>query len=190
MFILDMQEEFQLALFKNRKKENLFANRGDILFLHMSKDPNRAGEIVVFNVDGHEIPIVHRVIKIIVSGELKSVYVRNLPSTISVVDIELEFKTFGRILPDGVFIGNRKDIGVYYAFVEFEDLHAIQNAMSSKPKSKPKKEKTEEERKFRRRAKYFLVTQLVVVLVFLSLLGGSDDAEVELDDDDSLNYNK
>ncbi|XP_028068378.1 mitochondrial outer membrane import complex protein METAXIN-like isoform X3 [Camellia sinensis] len=59
----------------------------------------------------------------------------------------------------------------------------------SKPKSKPKKEKTEEERKFRRRAKYFLVTQLVAVLVFLSLLGGSDDAEVELDDDDSLNYN-
>ncbi|KAI7981514.1 hypothetical protein LOK49_Contig34G00013 [Camellia lanceoleosa] len=42
------------------------------------------------------------------SGELKSVYVRNLPSTISVVDIELEFKTFGRILPDGVFIRNRK----------------------------------------------------------------------------------
>ncbi|KAI7995040.1 Phosphoinositide phospholipase C 6 [Camellia lanceoleosa] len=59
----------------------------------------------------------------------------------------------------------------------------------SKPKSKPKKEKTEEERKFRRWAKYFLVTQLVAVLVFLSLLGGSDDAEVELDDDDSLNYN-
>ncbi|KAK6249404.1 hypothetical protein SCA6_003409 [Theobroma cacao] len=38
--------------------------RGDILFLHMSKDPIRAGEIVVFNVDGREIPIVHRVIKI------------------------------------------------------------------------------------------------------------------------------
>ncbi|KAH9715002.1 DNA-directed RNA polymerase III subunit RPC6 [Citrus sinensis] len=28
--------------------------RGDILFLHMSKDPIRAGEIVVFNVDVHE----------------------------------------------------------------------------------------------------------------------------------------
>ncbi|KAL2500774.1 Signal peptidase I [Forsythia ovata] len=38
--------------------------RGDILFLHMSKDPIRAGEIVVFNVDGREIPIVHRVIKV------------------------------------------------------------------------------------------------------------------------------
>nr|GMD26618.1 mitochondrial outer membrane import complex protein METAXIN [Ipomoea batatas] len=55
---------------------------------------------------------------------------------------------------------------------------------SSKPKTKPQKKRTEEEKKFRRRAKYFLVTQLVAVLVFLSLLGGSDDGEVELDDDD------
>ncbi|PWS22990.1 signal peptidase I [Enterococcus faecium] len=38
--------------------------RGDILFLHMSKYPIRTGEIVVFNVDGREIPIVHRVIKV------------------------------------------------------------------------------------------------------------------------------
>ncbi|KAE9584567.1 hypothetical protein Lal_00021758 [Lupinus albus] len=38
--------------------------RGDILFLHMNKDPILAGEIVVFNVDGREIPIVHRVIKV------------------------------------------------------------------------------------------------------------------------------
>ncbi|KAL5197388.1 hypothetical protein ABZP36_000900 [Zizania latifolia] len=37
---------------------------GDILFLHMSKDPIRTGEIVIFNVDGREIPIVHRVIKV------------------------------------------------------------------------------------------------------------------------------
>ncbi|URE24693.1 signal peptidase [Musa troglodytarum] len=38
--------------------------RGDILFLQMNKDPIRAGEIVVFNVDGREIPIVHRVITV------------------------------------------------------------------------------------------------------------------------------
>ncbi|CAD6270435.1 unnamed protein product [Miscanthus lutarioriparius] len=38
--------------------------RGDILFLHMSKGPIRTGEIVVFNIDGREIPIVHRVIKV------------------------------------------------------------------------------------------------------------------------------
>ncbi|KAL3534913.1 hypothetical protein ACH5RR_003374 [Cinchona calisaya] len=60
----------------------------------------------------------------------------------------------------------------------------------SNPMSKPKREKTEEEKKFKRRAKYFLVTQLVAVLVFISLLGGSADAEVEFEDgDDGLEYN-
>eukprot|EP00898_Chlorokybus_atmophyticus_P005169 jgi/Chlat1/5653/Chrsp37S05474 len=38
--------------------------RGDILFLHMGKAPIRAGEIVVFNIKGRDIPIVHRVIKV------------------------------------------------------------------------------------------------------------------------------
>eukprot|EP00877_Chromochloris_zofingiensis_P012874 jgi/Chrzof1/7840/Cz02g38140.t1 len=38
--------------------------RGDILFLNMGKAPIRTGEIVVFNIDGRDIPIVHRVIKV------------------------------------------------------------------------------------------------------------------------------
>lgn len=38
--------------------------RGDILFLNMGNDPIRSGEIVVFNVEGRDIPIVHRVIKV------------------------------------------------------------------------------------------------------------------------------
>lgn len=54
----------------------------------------------------------------------------------------------------------------------------------SNPRSKPKREKTEEEKTFRRRAKYFLVTQLAAVLIFLSLFGGSDNVDMELDNDD------
>ncbi|KIY92643.1 putative Signal peptidase complex catalytic subunitSEC11A [Monoraphidium neglectum] len=38
-------------------------HRGDILFLNLGKAPARTGEIVVFNLDGRDIPIVHRVIK-------------------------------------------------------------------------------------------------------------------------------
>mmetsp|Transcript_4254 Transcript_4254/g.7234 ORF Transcript_4254/g.7234 Transcript_4254/m.7234 type:complete len:182 (+) Transcript_4254:260-805(+) len=38
--------------------------RGDILFLNLGEDPIRIGEIVVFNVEGRDIPIVHRVIKV------------------------------------------------------------------------------------------------------------------------------
>ncbi|XP_051113680.1 mitochondrial outer membrane import complex protein METAXIN [Andrographis paniculata] len=54
----------------------------------------------------------------------------------------------------------------------------------SKPRSKPTREKTEEQKKFRRRAKYFLAAQLIAVLVFLSLVNGSNDAEVDLGDED------
>ncbi|CAG7877460.1 unnamed protein product [Brassica rapa] len=38
--------------------------RGDILLLRMTKDPIRTGEIVVFKIDGRDIPIVHRVIEV------------------------------------------------------------------------------------------------------------------------------
>ncbi|KAK8631056.1 hypothetical protein V6N13_079821 [Hibiscus sabdariffa] len=68
------------------------------------------------------------------TGEYKSVYVRNLPSTVTATEIEQEFKNFGRIKPDGVFIRNRKDVvGVCYAFVEFEDISAVQNAIKASP---------------------------------------------------------
>lgn len=74
-------------------------------------------------------------------------------------------------------------------FLLLSDSFVLFIRLGSKPKSKPKREKTEEDKKFRRRAKYFLVTQLVAVLVFLSLLGGSDATEVELDvDDDGVDY--
>ncbi|XP_078427795.1 nuclear transport factor 2-like isoform X2 [Wolffia australiana] len=66
-------------------------------------------------------------------GEVKSVYVRNLPSTVSATELEREFKNFGRIKPDGVLIKTRKEAGVYYAFVEFEDMVGVQNALKASP---------------------------------------------------------
>uniref|UniRef100_A0A8C5D2B9 Signal peptidase complex catalytic subunit SEC11 n=1 Tax=Gouania willdenowi TaxID=441366 RepID=A0A8C5D2B9_GOUWI len=40
-------------------------HRGDLLFLtNRVEDPIRVGEIVVFRIEGREIPIVHRVLKI------------------------------------------------------------------------------------------------------------------------------
>ncbi|XP_065887576.1 signal peptidase complex catalytic subunit SEC11A-like [Dysidea avara] len=40
-------------------------HRGDLLFLtNLQDDPIRVGEIVVFNIKGRDIPIVHRVIKV------------------------------------------------------------------------------------------------------------------------------
>ncbi|CAF1730970.1 unnamed protein product [Brassica oleracea] len=66
--------------------------------------------------------------------EMKSVYVRNLPSDISASEIEEEFKNFGTIKPDGVFLRTRKDVvGVCYAFVEFEDMTSVENAIKASP---------------------------------------------------------
>jgi len=62
------------------------------------------------------------------------------------------------------------------------------STLGSKTRKQPKREKTEEEKTFRRRAKYFLVTQLVAVLVFLSVMGGYDFSEVEVDDDEGFSY--
>ncbi|TKY53657.1 putative G3BP protein [Spatholobus suberectus] len=63
--------------------------------------------------------------------EIKSVYVRNLSPTVSPSEIEEEFKNFGRIRPDGVVIRSRKDVGVCYAFVEFEDMTGVHNAVKA-----------------------------------------------------------
>ncbi|XP_050373235.1 mitochondrial outer membrane import complex protein METAXIN [Argentina anserina] len=53
----------------------------------------------------------------------------------------------------------------------------------SRPKTKPKREKTKEEKDFKRRAKYFLAAQLVSVVVFVTLMSQVDGLEDELDYD-------
>ncbi|WJX17275.1 hypothetical protein P8452_07208 [Trifolium repens] len=63
--------------------------------------------------------------------EIKSIYVRNLSPTVSPSEVEEEFKSFGRIRPDGVVIRSRKDVGVCYAFVEFEDMSGVHNAVKA-----------------------------------------------------------
>ena len=57
-------------------------------------------------------------------------------------------------------------------------------SLGSKPKKQPKRERTEEEKTFRRRARYFLGTQVVAVLVFLSVMSSNDFSEVEVDEDE------
>ncbi|XP_028185976.1 probable splicing factor, arginine/serine-rich 3 isoform X2 [Glycine soja] len=63
--------------------------------------------------------------------EIKSVYVRNLSPTVSVSEIEEEFKNFGRIRLDSVSIRSCKDVGVCYAIVEFEDMTGVRNAVKA-----------------------------------------------------------
>ncbi|CAL0303172.1 unnamed protein product [Lupinus luteus] len=63
--------------------------------------------------------------------EIKSIYVRNLPPNVSPSEIEEEFQNFGRIRPDSVVIRSRKDVGFCYAFVEFEDMTGVHNAIKA-----------------------------------------------------------
>ncbi|KAJ4827671.1 metaxin 1 [Turnera subulata] len=62
------------------------------------------------------------------------------------------------------------------------------SSSSSHPKRKQKREKTEEEKKFARRAKYFVVAQVVAVLVFLSVMGGYDFSEDADADQEGYGY--
>ncbi|KAI7744444.1 hypothetical protein M8C21_016575, partial [Ambrosia artemisiifolia] len=65
-----------------------------------------------------------------------SVYVKNVPSTATTSDIEEEFKKFGKIRQDGVAIRTRKDLDVCYAFVEFEDITGVHNAIKEEEEEK------------------------------------------------------
>lgn len=56
---------------------------------------------------------------ITVSGEVKSVYVRNLPSDVSVHDVEQFFMMFGKLKPDGVVIRSREVLYVLSLFSSF-----------------------------------------------------------------------
>ncbi|CAI9780540.1 unnamed protein product [Fraxinus pennsylvanica] len=64
-------------------------------------------------------------------GESRSVYVKNLPSSVTSLAILQEFKNFGKIKHDGFFLKNRQDTVVCYAFIEFEDVQSSRNAIKS-----------------------------------------------------------
>ncbi|KAL5706473.1 signal peptidase I [Ranunculus cassubicifolius] len=49
--------------------------KGDILFLHMNASPISAGEIVVFKIEGKDIPIVHRVVTVHERQDTGEIYV-------------------------------------------------------------------------------------------------------------------
>uniref|UniRef100_A0A453CEV9 RRM domain-containing protein n=1 Tax=Aegilops tauschii subsp. strangulata TaxID=200361 RepID=A0A453CEV9_AEGTS len=65
--------------------------------------------------------------------EFLSVYVGNLSPATSVFDLEKVFQAFGRIKPDGVAIRSRKEAGVFFGFVEYENMSGIQNALDASP---------------------------------------------------------
>ena len=69
-------------------------HRGDLLFLtNRVEDPIRVGEIVVFRIEGREIPIVHRVLKIHEKYECMNVVLPVVPSNLR---MPIMLKTYQR----------------------------------------------------------------------------------------------
>ncbi|GMH20064.1 hypothetical protein Nepgr_021905 [Nepenthes gracilis] len=121
--------------------KNLPASHKSIpmLLLHASRSqrnqqatfqqPQQSGTALVAN-DSLEVEAAEEV-STDLKGEMKSVYVRNLPTTVSSVEVEEEFKKFGRLKPAGVAIRRLKDTDICYAFVEFEDITAVHDAIKA-----------------------------------------------------------
>ncbi|KAJ3693137.1 hypothetical protein LUZ60_012232 [Juncus effusus] len=68
--------------------------------------------------------------------ESKSVYVKNVGWHLTETDLYNAFKQFGRLAPDSVAIRSNKlmqETGRYYAFVEYEDMEGVQNALMASP---------------------------------------------------------
>ncbi|XP_074575557.1 nuclear transport factor 2-like isoform X1 [Curcuma longa] len=77
--------------------------------------------------------LIEEVLLVEDEGDIKSVYVGNLPSSISISDLQQVFKHFGKLRPDGVSIRSRKESDVFYAFIEYEDAISVQNALKATP---------------------------------------------------------
>ncbi|GMH08280.1 hypothetical protein Nepgr_010120 [Nepenthes gracilis] len=95
-----------------------------------AQQPQQSGLTSVAN-DSLEAEAAEEVLATDFRGEIKSVYVRNLPPTVSAAEIEDEFKKFGILKPAGVAIRRLKDTDVCYAFVEFEDISSVQDAIKA-----------------------------------------------------------
>uniref|UniRef100_A0A0D6R0U5 NTF2 domain-containing protein n=1 Tax=Araucaria cunninghamii TaxID=56994 RepID=A0A0D6R0U5_ARACU len=66
-------------------------------------------------------------------GDGRSIYIKNLPFTAAASDLETEFKRFGKIKAGGVNVVNRKETGVCYAFIDFEESASVQSAVGASP---------------------------------------------------------
>ncbi|CAI9755665.1 unnamed protein product [Fraxinus pennsylvanica] len=58
-----------------------------------------------------------------------SIYIRNLPLTITVAQLESEFKKFGPIKKNGVQVRSNKQQGFCFGFVEYQEFSSMQSAI-------------------------------------------------------------
>ncbi|KAB1211528.1 putative G3BP-like protein [Morella rubra] len=62
-----------------------------------------------------------------------SIYISNLPFSLTVEQLDLEFQKFGPIKHGGIQVRNNKQQGYCFGFVEFESLNSMNSAIQASP---------------------------------------------------------
>nr|POE49897.1 putative g3bp-like protein [Quercus suber] len=62
-----------------------------------------------------------------------SIYIRNLPFSMTAEQLEVEFKKFGPIKPGGIQVRNNKQQGYCFGFVEFQSFSSVNRAIENSP---------------------------------------------------------
>ncbi|KAJ7971072.1 ras GTPase-activating protein-binding protein 2-like [Quillaja saponaria] len=62
-----------------------------------------------------------------------SIYIRNLPFSVTVEQLEVEFKKFGPIKQGGIQVRNNKQQGYCFGFIEFQSLSSMNSAIQASP---------------------------------------------------------
>ncbi|XP_062106490.1 nuclear transport factor 2-like isoform X2 [Humulus lupulus] len=62
-----------------------------------------------------------------------SIYIRNLPLSVTDAELEIEFNKFGPIKQGGVQVRNNKQQGYCFGFVEFQSLSSMNSAIQASP---------------------------------------------------------
>ncbi|KAL2895541.1 Signal peptidase complex catalytic subunit SEC11A [Bienertia sinuspersici] len=100
--------------------------KGDVLFLNTMIDhPVQSGEIVVFNIEGKEIPIVHRVIKVHMQHE------SNIVSLLTKGDNNSMDDSYGIYADGQLWLESHQVIGRVIGYVPFIGWATI--LMTEKP---------------------------------------------------------
>ncbi|KAK7850319.1 putative g3bp-like protein [Quercus suber] len=66
---------------------------------------------------------------LILTVEGYSIYIRNLPFSMTAEQLEVEFKKFGPIKPGGIQVRNNKQQGYCFGFVEFQSFSSVNRAI-------------------------------------------------------------
>ncbi|CAA0817472.1 Nuclear transport factor 2 (NTF2) family protein with RNA binding (RRM-RBD-RNP motifs) domain [Striga hermonthica] len=131
--IVETQKHTYASILQVAKGQNAHNKIANVEIPHVHENPSQPPVMPPSQVENSQVETPEEPFVVEDEGEVevKSVYVRNVPTKMSASEIAEVFKKFGKLKQDGVAIRTRKDIDICYAFVEFEDIVGVQNAIKA-----------------------------------------------------------